>query len=140
MSMKRYSSSWPSSAFRYAQVKSQNEPTNAAEAAAKKAAEDKAVDEKYQAWKATLPADQQAWETVLEQNLGNGFYLPLHKKDKIAGRSNAWDFVQDDPKLPRVLLIGDSISRGYTQDVRKRWLAKRTCIAHPKTAAPRPTA
>ena len=54
-----------------AQVKSQNEPTNAAEAAAKKAAEDKVVDEKYQAWKATLPADQQAWETVLEQNLGN---------------------------------------------------------------------
>jgi hypothetical protein len=74
---------------------------------------------KYQAWKAKLPADQQAWETVLEQNLGNGFYLPLHKKDKIAGRSNAWDFVQDDPKLPRVLLIGDSISRGYTLDVRK---------------------
>src|SRR6218665_174537 len=88
-----------------AQVKTQDEPTNAAEAAAKKAAEDKAVDEKYQALKATLPADQQAWETVLEQNLGNGFYLPLHKKDKIAGRSNAWDFVQDDPKLPRVLLI-----------------------------------
>jgi hypothetical protein len=96
----------------HAQVKPQNEPTNAAEAAAKKAAEDKAVDEKYQALKAKLPPDQQAWETVLEQNLGNGFYLPLHKKDKIAGRSNAWDFVQDDPKLPRVLLIGDSISRG----------------------------
>jgi hypothetical protein len=65
-----------------AQVKSQNEPTNAAEAAAKKAADDKALDDQYQAWKAKLPADQQAWETVLEQNLGNGFYLPLHKKDK----------------------------------------------------------
>ncbi len=63
-----------------AQVKSQNEPTNAAEAAAKKAADDKAVDEKYQAWKAKLPADQQAWETVLEQNLGNGFYLPSTRR------------------------------------------------------------
>lgn len=119
-----------------AQVKSQNEPTNAAEAAAKKAAEDKVVDEKYQAWKAKLPADQQAWETVLEQNLGNGFYLPLHKKDKIAGRSNAWDFVQDDPKLPRVLLIGDSISRGYTQDVRKEMAGKANVHRAPENCGP----
>lgn len=119
-----------------AQIKSQNEPTNAAEAAAKKAAEDKAVDEKYQAWKATLPADQQAWETVLEQNLGNGFYLPLHKKDKIAGKSNAWDFVQDDPKLPRVLLIGDSISRGYTQDVRKAMAGKANVHRAPENCGP----
>ncbi|MDI1313641.1 SGNH/GDSL hydrolase family protein [Prosthecobacter sp.] len=120
----------------HAQVKSQNEPTNATEAAAKKAAEDKAVDEKYQALKATLPADQQAWETVLEQNLGNGFYLPLHKKDKIAGRSNAWDFVQDDPKLPRVLLIGDSISRGYTQDVRKAMAGKANVHRAPENCGP----
>lgn len=120
----------------HAQLKTQNEPTNAAEAAAKKAAEDKAVDEKYQALKATLPPDQQAWETVLEQNLGNGFYLPLHKKDKIAGRSNAWDFVQDDPKLPRVLLIGDSISRGYTQDVRKAMAGKANVHRAPENCGP----
>jgi hypothetical protein len=119
-----------------AQVKPQNEPTNAAEAAAKKAAEDKAVDDQYQAWKAKLPADQQAWETVLEQNLGNGFYLPLHKKDKIAGRSNAWDFVQDDPKLPRVLLIGDSISRGYTLDVRKVMAGKANVHRAPENCGP----
>lgn len=122
--------------FSQAQVKTQNEPTNAAEAAAKKAADDKAVDEKYQAWKTTLPADQQAWETVLEQNLGNGFYLPLHKKDKIAGRSNAWDFVQDDPKLPRVLLIGDSISRGYTQAVRKEMAGKANVHRAPENCGP----
>jgi DsbC/DsbD-like thiol-disulfide interchange protein len=85
MSMKPLFFLLPSSAFAYAQVKTQNEPTNAAEAAAKKAAEDKAVDDQYQAWKATLPADQQAWETVLEQNLGNGFYLPLHKKGEDRG-------------------------------------------------------
>ncbi len=118
-----------------AQLKSQNEPTNAAEAAAKKAAADRAVDEKYQAWKAALPADQQAWETVLEQCLG-GFYLPIHKKEKIAGRSNAWDFVQDDPKLPRVLLIGDSISRGYTLDTRKALAGKANVHRAPENCGP----
>ena len=98
------------------------EPTNAkeaaAQAAAKKAAQDKVVDEKYQAWLVKLSPAELAWESVLQQQLGN-FYLPLHKRDKIAGKSNAWDFVKDDPKLPRVLLIGDSVSRGYTQPTRK---------------------
>ncbi|MDZ4404443.1 SGNH/GDSL hydrolase family protein [Prosthecobacter sp.] len=119
-----------------AQIKTQNEPTNTAEAAAKKAAADQALDDQYQAWKSKLPVDQQAWETVLEQNLGNGFYLPLHKKDKIAGRSNAWDFVQDDPKLPRVLLIGDSISRGYTLDVRKAMAGKANVHRAPENCGP----
>lgn len=98
------------------------EPTNAKEAAAqaasKKAAQDKVVDERYQAWLTKLTPEEQAWEQVLQGQLGN-FYLPLHKRDKIAGKSNAWDFVKDDPKLPRVLLIGDSVSRGYTQPTRK---------------------
>lgn len=101
------------------------EPTNANEAAAqkaaaeKKAAEQKIVSEKFATWKATLSPEQQAWETVLEQNLGMGFYLPLYQKDKLAGRVTAWDYVKDDPALPRVLLIGDSISRGYTLPTRK---------------------
>ena len=98
------------------------EPTNAkeaaAQAAAKKAAQDKVVDERYQVWFDKLSPAEQAWEKVLQQQLGS-FYLPLHKRDKIAGKSNAWDFVKDDPKLPRVLLIGDSVSRGYTQPTRK---------------------
>ncbi|MFM2166664.1 MAG: hypothetical protein RIS79_1035 [Verrucomicrobiota bacterium] len=94
------------------------EPTNAVEAAAQKAKADAINEERYQALVSKLPPDQQAWERVLQGQLG-GFYLPIHKKEKIAGRSNAWDFVQDDPKLPRVLLIGDSVSRGYTQAVRK---------------------
>jgi len=98
------------------------EPTNAQEAAAKelaakKAAQDKLVAERYQAWCAQLGPAEQAWEKVLQQQLG-GFYLPLHQRDKLAGKSNAWDFVKDDPKLPRVLLIGDSVSRGYTQPTR----------------------
>lgn len=98
------------------------EPTNAQEAAAKelaarKAAQDKLVDERYQAWCGKLSPAELAWEQVLQQQLG-GFYLPAHKRDKIAGKSNAWDFVTDDPKLPRVLLIGDSVSRGYTLPAR----------------------
>jgi hypothetical protein len=104
----------------YAQQSTQppkGEPTNASEAAAQKAAREAVLEEKYNAWVATLPPEAQAWEKVLQENLGN-FYLPLHKQDKVAGRSNAWDFVVDKPGLPRVLLIGDSVSRGYTQAVR----------------------
>ena len=95
----------------------QAEPTNAAEAAAKKQAQEAAINERYAAIVAALPPEEQAWERVLQEQLGS-FYLPLHKADKVARRSNAWDFVKDDPALPRVLLIGDSVSRGYTQAVR----------------------
>jgi lysophospholipase L1-like esterase len=96
-----------------------NEPTNAKEAVEKKAAANKVIAEKFAKWKATLPPEQQAWETVLEENLGMGFYLPLYQADKLAGRVTAWDYVKDDPKLPRVLLIGDSVSRGYTLATQK---------------------
>ena len=115
------------------------EPTNAKEAAAqvaaKKAAQDKIVDEKYQAWVATLSPEAQAWEKVLQSQLGN-FYLPLHKRDKVAGKSNAWDFVQDDPKLPRVLLIGDSVSRGYTQPTRVTLAGKANVHRAPANCGP----
>ncbi|VAX42735.1 hypothetical protein MNBD_PLANCTO02-3313 [hydrothermal vent metagenome] len=93
------------------------EPTNAKELAQKKLAEQKVVNQKYAKWKATLSPEQRAWETVLEGNLG-GFYLPRYKKSKMTGRTTAWDYVKDDPKLPRLLIIGDSVSRGYTQAVR----------------------
>ncbi len=115
------------------------EPTSAKEAAAqvaaKKAAQDKVVDEKYQAWVATLSPDAQAWEKVLQSQLGN-FYLPLHKRDKVAGKSNAWDFVPDDPKLPRVLLIGDSVSRGYTQPTRVALAGKANVHRAPANCGP----
>ena len=32
--------------------------------------------------------------------------------------------VKDDPQLPRILIIGESISRAYTARVRKRLLGK----------------
>lgn len=95
-----------------------DEPTNAEEAARKKAAEAAEIDRAYAALVAELPEEEQAWEAVLQSELG-GFYLPIHKKQKVNGQSNAWDFVRDLPGLPRVLLIGDSVSRGYTQAVRR---------------------
>ena len=96
----------------------QPEPTNVKEAAAIKAREKAELDKKYQAWVAKLSPAQQAWERTLQAELGD-FYLPIHKREKVAGKSNAWDFVEDDPSLPRVLLIGDSVSRAYTRTVRK---------------------
>jgi hypothetical protein len=95
--------------FQGASVPAANEPTNDQEAAARKAAEEKAVDEKFQAWKATLPPEQQAWEKTLEECLG-GFCLPLYKKDKVVGRMTAWDYVKEDPELPRVLLLRNEVA------------------------------
>lgn len=111
------------------------EPTNAIEAAAQKAKADAEIEAKYQALVATLPPDQQAWERTLQANLGN-FYLPIHKRDKVKGASTAWDFVQDDPKLPRVLLIGDSVSRGYTEAVRKLLAGKANVHRAPENCGP----
>ena len=112
------------------------EPTNAAEAAAKKVAEDQRIDALYQQKKATLSPERQAWETVLEQNLGNGFYLPHHKRDFVKGVSTAWDFVADDPKLPRILLVGDSVSRGYTLAVRAALAGKANVHRAPENCGP----
>jgi len=114
------------------------EATNAKEAAAQKAAAGKKLDEEYAALVAELPPDQQAWERVLQENLG-GFYLPIHKRDKVAGKSNAWDFVRDDPQLPRVLLIGDSVSRGYTLAARKALAGKANVHRAPANCGPTAT-
>lgn len=97
--------------------------------------EESAVDEKFQRWKASLPPTQQKWERVLEDNLGS-FYLPLYKHDKVEGKETAWDFVQDDPKLPRVLLIGDSVSRGYTLPARKVLAGKANVHRAPANCGP----
>ncbi|MBL9151972.1 MAG: SGNH/GDSL hydrolase family protein [Verrucomicrobiales bacterium] len=119
----------------FAQTPPKGEPTNAAEAAAQKAAAEKAVAEQYQNWVATLSPERQAWERVLQSQLGS-FYLPIHQREKVAGRSNAWDFVEDDPALPRVLLIGDSVSRGYTQAVRTALAGKANVHRAPANCGP----
>lgn len=114
------------------------EPTNAAEAAAKKEAFKAAVDRKYRTWKATLAPEHKQWEDVLEANLGS-FYFPHHMQDKVKGVGNAWDFVEDVPGLPRVLLIGDSISRGYTLAVRKSLTGKANVHRAPANCGPTAT-
>jgi lysophospholipase L1-like esterase len=73
--------------------------------------------------KAKMTAEELAWEKLLEENLGS-FYLPGYKEAKAKGIETAWDYVKDDPNLPRVLLIGDSISRGYTVPVRHALASK----------------
>ena len=113
----------------------QNQPANADEAAAKKAEADRKLDEQYQALVKTFSPAEQDWERVLQENLGS-FYLPIHKRQKVAGQSNAWDFVMDDPQLPRVLLIGDSVSRGYTQSVRKALAGKANVHRAPANCGP----
>lgn len=128
----------PLSGLVFAQTKAttpKGEPTNAVEAAKQKAKADAELEANYQALVAKLPPEQQAWERVLQAQLG-GFYLPIHKREKVAGRSNAWDFVQDDPKLPRVLLIGDSVSRGYTQATRKALAGKVNVHRAPANCGP----
>lgn len=77
----------------------------------------------YCKWTAALPADQLAWEKMLQKHLGD-YYFPVYLKQRLAGgytlaEPDDWGFVQDDPALPRVLLIGDSISHMYTASVRK---------------------
>ena len=110
------------------------EPPTAEEIAKKKAA-DKATNDKFQMWKNTLPQEQQVWETVLEKNLGN-FYLPIYQAEKLSNRISAWDYVKDDPKLPRVLLIGDSVSRGYTLAARDALTGKANVHRAPENCGP----
>ena len=114
------------------------EPTNAAAAAAKKEAYNAAVDRKYRTWKATLSSERQQWEGVLEANLGS-FYFPHHMQDKLKGVATAWDFVEEVPGLPRILLIGDSISRGYTLAVRKTLAGKANVHRAPANCGPTAT-
>ena len=111
------------------------EPSDAKEAAEKKAAADQRLEERYQAAVAKLSPAEQAWERVLQENLGS-FYLPIHKSEKASGKSNAWDFVEDVPGLPKVLLIGDSVSRGYTQAVRKELRGKANVHRAPENCGP----
>jgi lysophospholipase L1-like esterase len=90
---------------------------------------------KLQALVAKLPADEQVWERILQANLG-GFYLPIHKREKIKGTPSAWGYVKDDPKLPRVLLIGDSVSRGYTMATRAALAGKANVHRAPENCGP----
>ena len=85
-----------------------------------------------------MSAEQRKWETVLKENLGS-FYYPRYLEAKKAGRTTAWDYVKDDPKLPRVLIIGDSVSRGYTLAVREFLAGKANVHRAPANCGPTKT-
>ena len=91
-----------------------------------------------QSKKADATPEQAAWEKTLTENLGPS-YLPGYKRAKAAGQETAWDFVADDPKLPRVLLIGDSVSRGYTLAVRHALAGKVNVHRAPANCGPTST-
>ncbi len=88
--------------------------------------------------RARMTPDELAWEKTLEANLGN-YYLPIYYADKDAGRETAWDYVQDDPHLPRLLILGDSISRGYTLAVRHALAGKVNVHRAPANCGPTAT-
>jgi len=115
-------------------VNSRLEPSNAQQLAHKTVdlGYDQALD---QARKAKMTAPELAWEKTLEQNLGT-FYLPRYKQAKEKGAETAWDYVLDDPALPRVLLIGDSISRGYTRATRQALAGKVNLHRAPANCGP----
>ena len=48
----------------------------------------------------------------------------------------AFSFVEEDPALPRVLLIGDSISIGYTPAVRELFAGKANVLRIPENGGP----
>lgn len=64
-------------------ISSRRELTNAKDARAV------VLDAEYQAFVAELPADQQQLENFFLQEDPGGFYLPIHKCQKVAGQSNA---------------------------------------------------
>jgi lysophospholipase L1-like esterase len=82
---------------------------------------------KWVAYVLPRPTEEQVWLRTLEKSLG-GFYAPLLIKEvaerKFDPEASAWGYVQDDPRLPRVLIIGNSISRSYTVSVRRALTGK----------------
>ena len=64
-----------------------------------------------------LPNGEQKWLLRLETEL-NAKYLKMHRFNRTSGFASAFDYVKDDPRLRRALIIGDSISIKYTSFVR----------------------
>ena len=114
------------------------EPTNAKEAVRQQAQASSITPAMLAAEakrKAVMTAEQLAWEETLEANLGS-FYLPGYYKEKDAKHETAWDYLKDDPALPRLLIIGDSISRGYTLATRHVLAGKVNVHRAPENCGP----
>lgn len=63
---------------------------------------------------------------------------PKSAPPKTAAKDPAFEPVTDDPKLPRILLIGDSISIGYTAPVRNLLKGKANVHRIPANGGPTP--
>ena len=118
------------------------QPATDAEAALQKKYGDKLSLDAYRAYRAivdTLSPTEQKWERVLEDQLGT-YYFPLHLQSRLKPgfkpETSAWGFVTDDPALPRVLLIGDSISHMYTVAVRQGLADKANVHRAPANCGP----
>lgn len=99
----------------------------------------------YQKWIEHVRAsdsEKQVWLRTLEDQLG-GFYFPhylnndlFHPKKPYAEDEDCWAYVKDDPSLPRVLIVGDSISRAYTAPIRKALTGKANVHRAPANCGP----
>jgi len=85
------------------------------------------------------PPEEQTWLRTLEKLLGS-FYAPNYMKELPAGKAkpetDGWAYVKDDPALPRVLIIGDSISRSYTAPARMALTGKANVHRAPANCGP----
>ena len=107
-------------------VSQTGEPTSHTEVQAQNRYVGKISPEDYARWVAYVnarPSEEQVWLRTLEEQLGS-FYGPtymkqlIHADPKLTPSNDGWAYVKDDPSLPRILIIGDSISRSYTAPLR----------------------
>lgn len=120
-----------------------HEPRNASEAQLQNKYPDKIKPSLYQKWVDRVQAasaEEQVWLRTLEDQLG-GFYFPhyligLFGPKPYDAAADAWAYVKDDPALPRVLIIGDSISRAYTANVRQTLQGKANVHRAPANCGP----
>lgn len=119
-----------------------HEPRNETEAMLQAKFGNKVKPETYAKWLAfveTKSAEEQEWLHTLENQLGN-FYFPLYLKELFSPgydpAADAWAYVKDDPAMPRVLIIGDSISRAYTVAARAALKGKANVHRAPANCGP----
>jgi len=69
------------------------------------------------------------------KTISAAFYLPLYKMEKARGSVSAWDYVKDDPKLPRVLLIATPSLAATPSPFARHSPVRSTSTARPKLRA-----
>lgn len=87
-------------------------------AATIRAEKQKEIQAQYERLRSEMGPAERRWEEKLLACLPDSQHLGL-KLARVRGQSSVWDFVHDKPDLPRILLIGDSVSIGYTPIVRR---------------------